>query len=258
MARNEPSLCRVTAGPLVLVVLVGDVADDELDQIFDRDQSVAAAVFVDDQREMNARRLHLGEQIERRHRRRRVEDFANDLGRRQRHRKIDIREIEIGRLRLLRAGRHAGSVRGARRHERDQIADMDHAGRIVERVVVDHEPRMPGALEHFDQFAERDVLLHGDDVGARHHDALDPGFAQPEDILEHGRFFGRKARLRLLGGENEFEIGAGRGRLPAEQDAHDARQPAFRLARRLRHDHRQTAMLAARPVRCAVGIAPSV
>ena len=90
---------------LILVVLVGDIADDELDQILDRDQPIAAAVFVDDEREMDARRLHLGEQIERRHRRRRVQDLADDLGRRQRHREIDIGEIEIGRLRLVHAAR---------------------------------------------------------------------------------------------------------------------------------------------------------
>ena len=59
-------------GAFLLVVLVGDIADDQLDQILHRDQSVAAAIFVDDEREMNAGRLHLGQEIERRHRRRRV------------------------------------------------------------------------------------------------------------------------------------------------------------------------------------------
>ena len=52
---------------------------------------------------------------------------------------------------------------------------------------------MPGTFEHLDQFADRDVLLHGDDIGARQHDALDPAFAQPENVLEHGRLFGREA-----------------------------------------------------------------
>ena len=42
-----------------LVVLVGDVADDQLDQILDRDETVATAIFVDNQRQVNARRLHL-------------------------------------------------------------------------------------------------------------------------------------------------------------------------------------------------------
>ena len=73
-------------------------------------------------------------------------------------------------------------------HERDQIADVDHAGRIVERIVVDDEPRMAGAGEHHGQFADGNVLVHGDDVGARHHDALDPAIAQAENILEHGGF----------------------------------------------------------------------
>ena len=54
-------------GTLLFVVLVGDIADNELDQIFHRDQSVAAAVLVDHQREMNAGCLHLRQQIERRH-----------------------------------------------------------------------------------------------------------------------------------------------------------------------------------------------
>ena len=98
---------------------------------------------------------------------------------------------------------------------------------------------MSGDLEDFDQIAKRDVLLHGDDIGARHHDALDPGFPQAEDIFQHGGFFGREARLRLLAGEDKFQIRARRGRLPAEQDAHDARQPAFRGLAWFRHHHRQ-------------------
>ena len=111
---------------LILVVLVGDVADDQLDQVFDRDEPVGAAVFVDDERKVNARRLHLGEQIERRHRRRRVEDFADDLGGRQRHRKIDVGKIEIGRLRLfaLRGGGGIGAARAAMNAIRSRMWTM--------------------------------------------------------------------------------------------------------------------------------------
>jgi hypothetical protein len=121
---------------------------------------------------------------------------------------------------------------------------MDHAGRVIERVVIDHEPGMGGDFEHANQLADRNILLHGDDVGARHHDALDAAFAQPQNILQHGRFFRREAGLRLLGGENVFEVGTRRRGFPAEQDAHDPRQPAFLRLVRLRHHHRQTAMLA--------------
>ena len=121
---------------------------------------------------------------------------------------------------------------------------MDHAGRIVERVVVDHETRMAGAGEHFDQLADGDALLHGDDVGPRHHDALDPALAQGEDVLEHRGFCGREAGFALFSGQHEFKIGAGRGRSPAEQDAHHAREPAIARLSGLRHDHGKASMLA--------------
>ena len=69
----------------VLVVLVGDLADDLLDDVLDRDEAVGAAIFVDHQRQMDARRLHARQQIDRPHRGRHEQDFAHDLGRRQRH-----------------------------------------------------------------------------------------------------------------------------------------------------------------------------
>ena len=50
-----------------LIMLVLDIADDFLDDILDRRQPVGAAIFVDHQRQVNAGRLHLGEQIDRRH-----------------------------------------------------------------------------------------------------------------------------------------------------------------------------------------------
>ena len=115
-ATNEPSGWRDHAGRLVLVVLVGDIADDLLDDVLDRDEAVGAAVFVDHQREMDARGLHLGEQVDRRHRRRHEQDLAHDLGRRQRHREIDRLEIEAGRQRLLALRRCLSRLdRGARR-----------------------------------------------------------------------------------------------------------------------------------------------
>src|SRR6516225_3227179 len=49
---------------------------------------------------------------------------------------------------------------------------------IMKGVVVDHEARMGGVLEHLQQVAQRNVLLHGDDVGSRHHDIVDPALAQ--------------------------------------------------------------------------------
>ena len=93
-------------------------------------------------------------------------------------REIDRLEIEAGRQRFLALGvlfRINGRARG---HERDQVADVHHAHRIIERVVIDHEPRMGGAFEHAHQFTELDVLLHRDDVRARNHHVADPALAK--------------------------------------------------------------------------------
>ena len=88
-------------GRFLVVVLVLDIADDQFDDILDRDDAVGAAIFVDHEREMNARGLHLGEQIDRRHRRRHEQDRPDELCVRQRHRQIDGAEIEPGDQRLL-------------------------------------------------------------------------------------------------------------------------------------------------------------
>ena len=89
---------------LVAVVLVVDLADDLLDDVLDRDQPVGAAIFVDHQRQMDARGLHLRQQIDRPHRRRHEQQLADDVGVRQRQRQIDRAQIEAGGKRLLALG----------------------------------------------------------------------------------------------------------------------------------------------------------
>ena len=97
------------------VVLVGDFADDLLDDVLDRSEAVGAAVFVHHQRQMDARGLHARQQVDRPHRRRHEQDFAHDLGRRQRHCEVDGLEVEAGRQRLLALGILGRIDRGARR-----------------------------------------------------------------------------------------------------------------------------------------------
>ena len=50
------------------VMLVGDVANDFFHQVLDGDEPVGAAIFVDHQRQVQPRRLHLRQKIEHRHR----------------------------------------------------------------------------------------------------------------------------------------------------------------------------------------------
>ena len=149
------------------------------------DDAVGAAVFVDHQREMDARRLHLGEQIDRRHRRRHEQHLADDLGRRQRasERSIALRSRPAGngflRLALSAVDRARGAPCSRSRRGCAPCRPDRRACRCRRRGANGRR------LEHLDQLAERDVLLHRDDVGARHHDVVDPAPAQRQDVREH-------------------------------------------------------------------------
>ncbi len=79
---------------LLVVVLVLDVADDLLDEILHRDDAVGAAIFVDDQREMDAARLHAGQQLDGRHGGRHEQQAADQLGGAERGAEVDGLEIE--------------------------------------------------------------------------------------------------------------------------------------------------------------------
>jgi hypothetical protein len=67
---------------------------------------------------------------------------------------------------------------------------------------------MAGVLEHLQQFAKRDVLLHRDDIAARHHDVLDPvpGFVLVCLVAIMGVYFSAKQA-------NDAELDAQLGRL---------------------------------------------
>jgi hypothetical protein len=120
------------------------------------------------------------------------------------------------------------------------FASASTVARVVERLLVDDEARMRRGLEHLHQLAQRDVLLHRDDVGARYHDVGDPPLAQCQDVLEHRAFFRREAGVAVRAGlEHDLEVGADRAGLPAEHGAQDAGEPALvRIARLVGGGHR--------------------
>jgi hypothetical protein len=126
---------------------------------------------------------------------------------------------------------------------------MDHADRIIERLLIDDQARMARIREHLHELAQPDVLAHRDDIGARHHDVDDAALAQPEDVLEEDAFLGREpapgcARLQQIG-----QVGADRSPLPAEDRPQRPGEPIVTLPvrRRLRHRHRKVAHFARRP-----------
>ena len=102
--------------------------------------------------------------------------------------------------RLRRSAPAEFSLGGDPRH---QVADMDHAARIVERLAIDRQARMLGLAEHAHQLVDGDAVVDGNDVGARHHDVLDRELAEAEDAAEHAAFLHAQrvalaARQRVL------------------------------------------------------------
>ena len=120
--------------------------------------------------------------------------------------------------------RSDGRVRG---HECNQVADVHHPDRIIQAVIVDDQPRMGGVLEYLDEIAERDVLLHRNDVGARHHEIAETPFAQAQDVFDHPAFFRRKSSLDGGAVQQRLEIRADRGRTPAEHGSLHTVEPGF-------------------------------
>ncbi len=72
---------------------------------------------------------------------------------------------------------------------------MHHAARIVEAFAIDRHARAAGILEDHHQLGDRDVLVDGLDVGARHHDVLDAYLAEAENVVQHRPLFGQEGRL---------------------------------------------------------------
>ena len=190
------------------VVLVLDVADDGFDQVLDRDEAVRASVLVDDERHVSARGLHPHQKIEGGHGARDVDDRAEDLGRGDCRREVDI--AEAGRL-----GRVLGSppLRAGlcpRGDMVEEITDVDHALGVVQRLAEDGKPRMRGRAEDAPKLAEAGLGRDGDDVGARHHDIVHADAVKAEHVLEHRPFLGREVRVVCRFGEGILEIVADR------------------------------------------------
>ena len=73
------ALNQVAFGHIVLIL---DITDHHLDEVFDGDEPVGPAIFVDDEGHMRARRLHPYQEIDGRHGWWHEQDRALDPGRR--------------------------------------------------------------------------------------------------------------------------------------------------------------------------------
>ena len=141
-------------------------------------------------------------------------------------RRILAAESGMARSTLPRSGAPAGSDLpaagrtrglGAHRHVVDEVADVDHAARVVEGLGVDRQARVACGAEDPQEVAQRGLDRHRDDVGARHHDVVDPMGAQAEHVLEHRPFLGRELGPAIAG-QRLLQVVAdstGRRRIPS-------------------------------------------
>ena len=100
--------------------------------------------------------------------------------------------------------------------ENDEVADVDHAARVVERLVVDRQARMAGGRGTVEHLAQGRVERKRDDVGARHHHVRDPHVVKREHVLEDRALLRGELLARALLDRVLDVVAHGRGR-QAEQ-----------------------------------------
>jgi hypothetical protein len=116
---------------------------------------------------------------------------------------------------------------------------VDHAARVVERLVEERDARHPGVLEHPQELAQRLAFLHRDDVGARHHHVLHARAAEPQQAQQHAAFLGGEGAGLVVRLERDLQrVAQGRRALQAEPRAQagDPARPSRgsgRLVRRI-------------------------
>ncbi|CAM5215319.1 hypothetical protein BTHI11S_06029 [Bosea thiooxidans] len=87
---------------------------------------------------------------------------------------------------------------------------MDHAARIIERLVEDRQARMARSTEMREQLVERGFGRNGDDVGTRDHDIADAALAQAQHVAEHRALLRRKiGQLAVFLGKGLDDLFAG-------------------------------------------------
>ncbi len=156
-----------------VIVLVVDLADHRLDQVFHRDQAVGAAELVDDQGHVDTAGAHAEQEVGGLHRSGHVQRVTAQLVQHQ-----------IARRRPF----------GLVGEQAEDVLDVDDADGIVEGLAIDRHPRVLGLGELRHHHFEWGRELDRDDVGARGHDVGDPqgleGLGLVDDVDGAGRGWG--------------------------------------------------------------------
>ena len=164
------------------VELVLDLADDLLEQVFERDDALHHSVLVDDDRHVLVRPPELGQHCGEILRLRGDVRLADDLV------DVDVRDATV-------------DERG------EQVAHVQDADDVVERLAVDRVASERRVDDRREAFLGREIDREGDDLGPRHHHVRDFLVGEVEDLVEHFLFLALElARLRRSV-EQHLELG---------------------------------------------------
>ena len=90
---------------------------------------------------------------------------------------------------------------------------MDHPPWIVQRFRINRQPRMPRRPEDPQQITKPRINRHGNNIGARHHDVVNPLRPQPQHVLQHFPLARREIIRRARFRQRLFDITPDRSRL---------------------------------------------
>ena len=156
----DPAVVDPLHGLVGKVVLVLDLADDLLQQVLERHDSLDGAVLVDDERQVLVLAPELAEE------RGEVLRLRDDVGRTHDLLDGDVLDPAV--------------VEGA-----EEVADVEDADDVVERAAVDGIAGVRGVDHRRKRLLRGELDGEGDDLGPRDHDVVGLLVGEVEDLVEH-------------------------------------------------------------------------
>ena len=140
-------------------------ADDLLNQVLYRYESIGAAIFIDHEGKMDPAGLHPHQKIQRRHCGGNKQQVAFQFG--------------DGNLRPAHLAIRCSF------NQTDHIFDVNHTERIIESFTIQRQPGMLCLAEYADQLRKRNLFFYGNDVSPGHHHIGNRHSAEVQQVRQH-------------------------------------------------------------------------
>ena len=183
---SQPVLRQLLDERVLRVVLVADVADDLLDDVLQRDDAARAAELVHDDREVEATRLHLPQEL------------ANLVGLRDEEDRAPDDPIE-GAVRLALPAVARASRRQRALQDAEEILRVEDALDLIDAVAIDGVAAVAALHDDVEHLVERGVDLDRLHLRPRHHHLARDGVLELQHAEEQLReVLGDRAALLAL------------------------------------------------------------